>query len=115
METYEIYKGAADYVRSFNADERDMTKYIIGAISKLDAPLKPSAEGNFSFGAYLMGLTDEDIQRDRDEVLGADNEKIRELAPYVEAATMDGIICAIGNENRIEGAKDNFTSVLSVF
>ena len=45
----------------------------------------------------------------------ADNEKIRELAPYVEAATMDGIICAIGNENRIEGAKDNFTSVLSVF
>lgn len=115
METYEIYKGAADYVRSFNADERDMTKYIIGAISKLDAPLTPSAEGNFSFGAYLMGLTDEDIQRDRDEVLGADNEKIRELAPYVEAATMDGIICAIGNENRIEGAKDNFTSVLSVF
>ena len=30
LETYEIYKEAPDYVRSFEADERDMMKYIIG-------------------------------------------------------------------------------------
>ncbi len=115
METYDIYKKASEYVAGFNADDRDMTKYIIGAISKLDAPLTPSAEGNFSYVAYLMGLTEEDLQRDRDEVLGANVEIIRELAPYVEAATTNGIICAIGNENKLETAKSNFETVINVF
>lgn len=115
METYDIYKKAADYVRNFEADDRDMTKYIIGAISKLDAPLTPSAEGNFSYVAYLMGLTDEELQKDRDEILGANVEIIRSLAPYIEAVAEDGVICAIGGESKIEGAKDNFKEVLSVF
>lgn len=115
METYDVYKKAAEYVRNFSADDRDMTKYIIGAVSKLDAPLTPSAEGNFSYVAYLMGLTDEDLQSDRDEVLGADVEAIRALAPYVEAATENGIICAIGDEAKIEAAADNFGAVVSVF
>ena len=115
METYGIYKNAAEYVANFDADDRDMTKYIIGAISKLDAPLTPSAEGNFSFVAYLMGLTDEDLQRDRNQVLEANVEVIRGLAPYVEAATTGEIICAIGNENKLENAKNNFATVMNVF
>ena len=115
METYKIYKKAPEYVRNFDADARDMTKYIIGAISKLDAPLTPSAEGNFSYVAYLMGLTDEDLQRERDEVLSASVESIRALAEYVEAATDGGIICAIGDENKIASASDSFNTVLNVF
>lgn len=115
METYNIYKKAPEYVRTFDADDRDMTKYIIGAISRLDAPLSPSAEGAFSFAAYLMGITDEDLQKERDEVLLANVESIRALAPYVEAAVDGDIICAIGNEDKLSGASDNFETVESVF
>ncbi len=115
METYDIYMNASEYVRNFDADDRDMTKYVIGAISKLDAPLTPSAEGNFSYVAYLMGLTDEDLQRDRDEVLGADVQAIRALAPYVDAATEGDVICAIGDENKIQSSEDKFGQVISVF
>lgn len=115
METYNIYKNAPEYVRTFDAEERDMTKYVIGAISRLDAPLSPSAEGAFSFAAYLMGITDEDLQRERDQVLAANASSIRGLAPYVEAAVDGGLICAIGNEDKISAAKDNFKVVESVF
>lgn len=115
METYNIYKNAPEYVRTFDAEERDMTKYVIGAISRLDAPLSPSAEGAFSFAAYLMGITDEDLQRERDQVLAANASSIRDLAPYVEAAVDGGLICAIGNEDKISAAKDNFKVVESVF
>lgn len=115
METYNIYKNAPEYVRTFDAEERDMTKYVIGAISRLDAPLSPSAEGAFSFAAYLMGITDEDLQRERDQVLAANASSIRSLAPYVEAAVDGGLICAIGNEDKISAAKDNFKVVESVF
>ena len=115
METYDIYMNAAKYVAEFDADERDMTKYVIGAISKLDSPLTPVSEGNFSFASYLIGLTDEDIQRDRDEVLATDVETIRGLAPYVEAAINGGIICAVGGEAKLESSKDRFNQVISVF
>ena len=115
LETYEIYKKAPEYVKNFEADERDMTKYIIGAISKMDAPLTPSAEGNFSLICYLMGVDDADLQQTRDEVLGATPEVIRGLAGYVEAAVDGGVICAIGDEARIEDAEDAFTEVKSVF
>lgn len=115
METMEVYKNAPDYVRNFAADDRDMTKYIIGAISKLDTPLTPSSEGLFSFVSYMMGVTNEDLQKSRDEVLSANVDTIRSLAPYVEATIDRGIICAIGDENKLEGARDNFKEVKSVF
>lgn len=113
METYEIYKNAPKYVENFDASDRDMTKYIIGAISKLDAPLTPSTEGNYCLAAYLTGITEEDIQKSRDEVLSTDVFKIRALAPYISAVVNSGIICAIGDENKIEANKENFKEVLS--
>lgn len=115
METYEIYKNAPAYVAGFDADDRDMTKYIIGAISKLDTPLTPAAEGNYSFVSYLIGLTDEDIQKDRDQVLSTNVDTIRGLSPYVSAITAGGVICAVGGEQRIEAASDSFKQVISVF
>ena len=37
------------------------------------------------------------------------------FAGYVEAAVDGDVICAIGDEARIEDAKDSFTEVKSVF
>lgn len=113
MSTYEIYKEAYKYVESFDADERDLTKYIIGAIAKLDAPMTPDSEGTFSFICYIAGITDEMLQKERDEVLSVTNEKIRALAPYVKAVTDSGIICAIGGEDKIEAAGENFDNIVT--
>lgn len=44
-ETNDIYEGIPEYLENFNADERDMTKYVIGTISELDTPLTPSQKG----------------------------------------------------------------------
>ena len=100
--TYEVYKQAADYVKNFNACERDMLKYIIGAIAKLDAPMTPSAEGAYDFICYLSGITDEQLQKDRDEILSANVEKIRETAPLVSAVIQNNILCALGDEDMIQ-------------
>ena len=35
----EIYEKIPEYLKEFDADERDMTKYIIGTISEMDTPL----------------------------------------------------------------------------
>ena len=64
-------------MRTFSIDDRDMTKYVIGAFSELDAPLNPAAKGARNLGAWLSGVTDEMIQRERDQVLNVTQEDIR--------------------------------------
>ena len=49
-ESYEIFKEAADYIRTFSCSDRDMTKYVIGAISNIDTPLTPASEGDRIYG-----------------------------------------------------------------
>ncbi|MDE6627175.1 MAG: insulinase family protein [Lachnospiraceae bacterium] len=109
--TYEIYQNAAGYVEQFEASDRDMVKYIIGAIAKLDTPLTPSAEGAFDFNCYLSGVTEEQLQKDRDEVLSADVAAIRKLAPLISAVTGTDIICAIGDEQVIQREEGLFEEI----
>ena len=84
-ETYDVYDHAAQFVEEFDADERDMKKYIIGTISNMDMPMGPDDMGARSFNAYLMGRTEEELQKDRDQVLGCTRDDIRALAPLVKA------------------------------
>lgn len=115
METYEVYKQASAYVESFEADERDMTKYIIGAVAKLDNPMTPPTAGAFNFAAYLSGVTEEDLQQDRDDILGATPEKIRSLAPIVKAVTDSEVICVVGAEDKLKENEKHFGTIRNVF
>ena len=43
--TDKIYEGIPEYLKNFSIDERDMTKYVIGAMSSVDTPLSPAVKG----------------------------------------------------------------------
>lgn len=107
-ETYEVYDKAADYVASFEADSRDMKKYIIGTIGNMDLPMEAEDMGSRSFHAYFMRKTEEDLQKDRDQVLQCTAEDIRKLAPYVKAVVNAGNRCCVGNEEKIRQNKEYF-------
>ncbi len=106
--TMEVYRGVTDYLKEFDASERDMTRYVIGTFSEMDAPLTPSAQGRRSLSAKLCGITQEMLQQDRDEVLACDVEAIRGLAVLLEAVMEDAHCCAIGNEEKIRQESDLF-------
>lgn len=109
--TVDVYKNAAEYIRNFQADERTMTKFVIGAIGDLDLPMTPSAKGSFSKEAYLAGITEADLQKERDELLATTPEKIRSLAKYVEAFMEDDLFVVCGNTNMIKGNKELFGTI----
>jgi hypothetical protein len=100
--TNQVYEGCGEYLRGFHIDERDMTKYIIGTVSDIDRPLTPSNRARRSLGAYLSGLTYEDIQRERNEILDASQEDIRALAGLVDAIMDTHALCVIGNEEKLK-------------
>lgn len=110
-ETNQVYKGIVKYLEEFNPDERDMTKYVIGTISNLDAPLTPSIKGARGMSAYLSGVTEEMMQKERDQVLNATAADIRALAGIVRAILDTGSLCVVGNEAKIEANRELFGEV----
>lgn len=113
--TIDIYEKAAENIAKFEADERTMTQYIIGAVSDLDIPMNPSALGLFSLSAYMTGLTQEVLQKERDEMLSATAEDVRELSKYIEAFMSDEFLCVVGNSEKIKAEAELFMHTENLF
>lgn len=106
--TNEVYEGIPAYLREFTVEPRDMTKYVIGTVSDMDVPMMPFALGLRSMIAWMSGLTEAQLQKERDEVLCATQEDIRSLAPIAEAILASDCFCVIGGEEKITEAQDMF-------
>ncbi len=111
----EVFNGIAAYLKQFDADERDMTKYIIGTISSLDTPLNPSAKGYRSMVAYFSHLGQEDVQRERDEILKASAQDIRALEPLIASVLSEENLCVLGNEQMLEKEAGMFMTLEDLF
>ena len=106
--TLDVYHDIVNYVNNFEATPEEMTKYIIGAVGSYDYPKSPSVKGARSFTAYLNKQTVEDFKREKAEIIDTTIEDIKNCLPYVEAIFEQNNICVIGNEKKIEEAKEIF-------
>lgn len=109
--TNEVYDKIPEYLAKFDADEHEMTKYIIGTISDMDTPMNPSAKGARSMTAYLQELTYEDLQKERDQVIGATAKDIKALEGLISSVLCDGNLCVIGNEDTIKNEDTLFEKI----
>ena len=112
--TNETYEKIADYVRNFDASEREMTKYVIGTFSELDIPMSCSTKGIRSFTSYMCGITEELLKKNRLKALETRAEDIRNLAGIVEAVLKDDYLCVIGNSEAISKDADMFDEILNL-
>lgn len=115
VETLDVYNGIGDYLKEFDPDEREMRKYIIGTISRLDTPLTSSAKGEEATSRYIRNISYRDVQQERTEILFTTKEKIREASALVEKAMDQNYICVLGNEDKIVQAKMLFKNLHNLF
>ncbi|AOY76399.1 insulinase family protein [Clostridium formicaceticum] len=113
--TLKIYDEAYKYLDEFSADEREMTKYVIGTISKMDAPLTPSMKGQEATAYYISQITEDDLQRERDEVLRIKSEDIKKLSKLIKEVMEQNYFCVLGNEGKIKERKEVFGNLIDVF
>ena len=114
-ETNEVYEGVIAYLEQFDADERDMTKYVIGTISDLDTPLLPPYKGSKADSAWFSGVTDGMLLKERQEVLTVQPEDIRALADIIKAILATGSLCVIGNAEKVKENSGMFGEVKNLF
>lgn len=114
-QTIDVFEKAADFIANYEANERTMTQYIIGAVSELDTPLTASGKGRRSREYYMADMTQEMLQTARNEVLDATPEDIRGMAEYIRAFMSDDFLCVVGNEQKIREEKNKFMKIENLF
>lgn len=114
-ETIKVYNEISDYLENFQSTEREIVKYILGTISRLDFPLTPSMIADVSDNRYFAGITYEELQRERDEVLSFNEEKIKSFSELFKKGMEENHLCVLGNKEKIIENKDMFTKIQEVF
>ena len=85
-----------------------MAKFIIGTMSGVDTPLTPQMKGSAAATCWLRGISQEDRQRSRNQILDARQQDIRALGDLVDACMEDNVLCVFGGQEKIEAAADVF-------
>lgn len=110
----DAYNALADYLDNFNVSDREMTKYVIGTLSRIDIPLTPSLRGDKAMNRYFTGTTQEAAQARRDQLLQTMAADIRALAPLIRAVMKDNNVCVMGNEAKIRQEANWFGQLISL-
>ena len=103
-----------EFMSSFAPSVDEMTRYIIGTISRMDQPRSPSEAGGNALSWYMAGMTAEKLQAERDAVLATTKDDIVAMTNIVQEILDNSGICVYGNEEKIEAEKDLFKTVFTV-
>ena len=107
--TKEVYEAIPEWLESLNVPQDVVDGFIISTVGgMMDAPLTPSMKGSGDFRMWLSGITQDDLQKEREEALACTPETLRALAPYVKAVLDQNNFCVFGSVSAIDADSDLF-------
>ena len=112
--TLNIYDNSAEFVRNFEADEKAMTGYIIGAINSIDRPLSKEQRLKTALIRHINRITPELLQKERDEVLSTSVSDIRNYENMLAGFKNSKNICVIGNGDNLNKEKALLESIITM-
>ncbi len=99
-----VYERAAEYLANLDLHYDELSKAVIGAVGKMDAYQLPDAKGFTSLVRYLLGVSDADRQRWRDELLSTNVADFRAFANVLAALNQSPRVVVLGSADAIEAA-----------
>lgn len=100
------YDRTAGFLRANPLGAAELSKAIIGAVGDLDAPQSVDARGYTSMLRHLLGITEEERQAWRDQVLATTAADFVEFAERVDAVATRGSVAVVASERAIEEANE---------
>ncbi|MBD3305410.1 peptidase M16, partial [candidate division KSB3 bacterium] len=107
LKTLENYDQAAEFLRHAELSQEELTKSIIGVIGQIDDYQLPDAKGYTSMARYLVGDTEEMLQRMRDEVLATTASDIKAFAEMLQQVREHGLVVVMGAQEALEQVNQN--------
>jgi Zn-dependent M16 (insulinase) family peptidase len=105
LDTVSVFDGAGRYLKELELDAPELVRSVIGTIGNIDAPRLPDGKGWEAMARRLAGVTDEDRQRRREQVLDATLEDFRRVGEALERVAEEGRIVVLGSPEAVEEAR----------
>ncbi len=115
--TLENYDHTAGFLKNLELNQSELTKSIIGSIGELDAYMLPDAKGYTAMLRYLLGVTDEERQVIRDQILNTTEADFHKFGETLELLNQQGSVVVLGSADSIQKANsenDHFLKVKQV-
>ena len=113
-ETYNCYRNAVEYIRSLDMDERTFRQFVIGALNALDRPRPAYIKGFGQIQRELSGITAEEAERVRKQIISATPDDIKALVPYLESWLANATETVIGSEQKIRASAIAFEKINAI-
>lgn len=113
LETLAAYDGAGAFLAAGIGPD-DLKRSIIGAIGAIDTYRLPDAKGFTSLVWHLIGSTDEDRQKRREEALEASEADFRALGEVLSELARVGRVVVLGSDPAIREANAEMGGFLEV-
>ncbi len=109
--TFEKYKEISAYLKNINLSERELQKYIIGTINQIDKPLLTSHIMDKILRRKISGITDEERQKEREDILNIKKSDISEFSEVFDKCFSESFICSLGGNSAIKKAENCFEKI----
>lgn len=114
LKTLNIYDGTSQFLRELEMGDDALTKAIIGTIGDVDAYQLPDAKGYSSLLRYLLGVTEEERQRRREEMLSTRLKDFKEFADVIEVVKSKGVAVAVASRDDVDAANKECSDFFEV-
>lgn len=114
-ETLQSIDGIAGYIKKLKLSDKELTKYIIGAIRYYDSPKTPFEKSCLKDLYHFTNRKQDDIQKDRELILDVTPTKLKKYTTMLENVMNQDCYCVFGSEAKIKENNKLFTKVISVF
>ncbi len=113
-ETAAVYDGTGEFVKNYDFDEKELTKFIIGAFSDYDRPVSIKGLIARTFNSYMSGRSAADANRERAEMLDITKEQFNAAYEVFDKICAQGYLCAVGNETKLRENADMFDALITI-
>ena len=100
--TLQADAGAADFLREFARSEEALDKYVISSLNELNPLLSPREKGALADIRRLNGITREESERIRREILNARSADLAACGTWLEQFSKEGAVCVVAHEDALK-------------
>lgn len=110
-ETYKIYKNLWKKLETFNATDREMTKYILGTINRLDQPKTNAEKLNDAINKEYRDFPEDFEIMERNQIIHTTKNDVLEFTDLLKDISLLRNYCTIGGEGKILANKEFFDTI----
>jgi len=111
-ETLAVYDELPEFVENLDISQEEMTKFIIGAISKIDAAMTAHMKGRTATANYISKITHEELQEERNEILATTPDQLKKYGPMLRQMLAENHRCVVGTEVKINEQSEVFDHIV---